>query len=393
MSAFRNSIDNIPVLSTHEHHLPFNQVENLTLDEIFAHSLVSPFTGVDCSDRGAFLHRYAAKSSFVWLEKALDHVFGIGHLTESNWDAVSARTAEAFGDPSFHERLLREVCGYTRAILDAYWDPGSDNGRPDLYSGSFRIDTFLYGCNREFRDPTGTNINAQVQYGECSDLDEYLALVDRVLGEVKQRGCCAIKSGLAHTRALDYRPRKKEDAARIFGRPASDVSTDDLLLFGDFIFNAICDLAAKHGLVFQIHVGLSVRLPGSNPIGLIPMIERHRETRFALIHGGFPWLEETAALAHNYANISVDLSWLPMVSTTAAERLLSLLIETGAADRITWGGDTWFVIDSYAGLLAMRHILVNVLGSRLTSGYLTEERAKQIAEQVLHDNAKRLYGI
>jgi uncharacterized protein len=274
-----------------------------------------------------------------------------------------------------------------------YWDSGSDNGRPDLYSGAFRIDSLLCGCNREFRDTAGTNTNAQVRFGECADLEEYLALVNRVLGEMKARGCRAIKSGNAHVRTLDYQPRRREDAVRVFGRPASDVSRDDLLLFSDYIFDTVCDLAAQHGLVFQIHTGLSVRLPGSTPMNLIPMIERHRQTKFVLIHGGFPWLEETAALAHNYANVFVDLSWLPMVSTSAAERALTTLIEIGATNRVTWGGDTWFVIDSYAGLLAMRSILDTVLSAKLASGYLTEARAKRIAEQVLHANAEELYGV
>jgi len=81
-----------------------------------------------------------------------------------------------------------------------------------------------------------------------------------------------------------------------------------------------------------------------------------------------------------------------MVSTSAAERFLATLIDTGATNRITCGGDTWTVIDSYAGVLAMRHILDSVLTNRIASGYFSEEKARRIVDKVLHENAERLYG-
>jgi len=291
MSALREYIDSAPVFSTHEHHRPFSEVTGLTLDALFNQSLVAPFTGVDCSDRGRFLDVYQSKSSFVWLEKAINDIFGTESLKEESWDCISDTIVEATADTSSHERFFREKCGFSRVLLDAYWDSGSNNDRPDLYSSAFRIDTFLVSCNSEFRDSAGTNTNAQVVYGECANIDDYLVMIDRVLREKKEHGCRALKSGCAHIRSLNYQPRKKSDASSIFGRPAGDVSKDDLNVFGDFVYDVICDFAAQHGLPFQNHVGLSVRLPGSRPMGLIPMIERHPQTTFVFLHAASPgWM-------------------------------------------------------------------------------------------------------
>ena len=334
----------------------------------------------------------AGNSYFVWYEKALDALFHFGgEITEQNWDAISAQMAEAFIKPSFHEDVFKEKCRYERAITDSYWEPGSDLGRPDLYAPAFRINSFLYGGSMDASDHNGNN--AQALYGECGSLDEYLAMIDRVIGEKKAAGCVCLKSALAYDRSLDFKPRSKRTAERVFGKPLSNVAPDELVAFGDFIFDHICGLAAKHGLPLQNHTGLG-KLSGSNPMNLIPMIEKHLGTKFVLFHGGYPWVEEIAALSHNYANVYVDLCWLPVVCTSACERALHSLIEAARdGSRVTWGGDCWLVTESYAGSLAMRHVLGKVLSEKLADGYLTERRAQRLAERILSDNAKELYPL
>ena len=100
-------------------------------------------------------------------------------------------------------------------------------------------------------------------------------------------------------------------------------------------------------------------------MNLVPMIEKHPETKFVLFHGGYPWVEEVAALAHNYSNVYADICWLPAICTSAAERLLHSLIEAARdASTITWGGDCWLVTESYAHTLAARHVIKKVLSER-----------------------------
>ena len=389
MKSLHEHIDSLPILSTHEHHR-YPYPPGGGLEYLFENSYLNWHRGP--SDRRAFLDLMSANSYFVWYEKALDDLFGFGgEITEANWDAISEKIDAALADPDFHDDVFANKCRYTRAIQDSYWDPGSDNGRPDLYAPAFRVNSFLYGSHAEYRDDNGNN--AQALYGRCESLDEYLAMIDRVIAEKKASGCVCLKSALAYDRSLDFRPQSKRAAERVFGRPPSDVAPEQLKAFGDFIFDYICGLAAKHDLPLQNHTGLG-KLAGSNPMNLIPMIEKHPETRFVLFHCGYPWIEEVSALSHNYPNVYIDLCWLPIICTSAAERALHSLIEAARdSSRVTWGGDCWLVTESYGGSLAMRHVLAKVLSEKVADGYLSEARARRLAERILSENAKELYGI
>ena len=81
---------------------------------------------------------------------------------------------------------------------------------------------------------------------------------------------------------------------------------------------------------------------GSNPMYLVPLIEKHPGTKFVLFHGGYPWTREIGGLLHNYPNVYADLVWLPLISPTAAVQALHEWIETAVtSEKITWGGDCW----------------------------------------------------
>jgi len=396
MKSLQDYIDSLPIVSTHEHHYyPYPPAEGKHgLEYLFGHSYVrwseTPLSRK--SDRAKFLDLMGANSYFVWYEKALDDLFGFGgEITVKNWDAVCEKIDAALATPGFHEDVFANRCRYTHAILDAYWAPGSDNNRPDLYAPAFRVNSFLFGNCIESRDHNGNN--AQALYGRGDSLDEYMAMIDRVIAEKKAAGCVCLKSALAYDRALDFKPVSKRAAERVFGKPPANVAPDELKAFGNFIFDHVCGLAAKHELPIQNHTGLG-KLGGSNPMNLIPMIEKHPETKFVLFHGGYPWVEEIAALSHNYANVYADLCWLPVICTSAAEHALHSLIEAARdSSRVTWGGDCWFVTESYAGSLAMRHILKKVLSEKVAEGYLTEGRARRLAERILSENAKELYKL
>ena len=394
MLSFSDCIDNLPIISTHEHHTPFPTDECCSLETIFANSYVG-WCGVKLNkkeDRRRFLELICGNSYFVWYEKALNDIFHFGgEITVDNWDSISDMTCEAYKHAEFHTDIFINKCRFTRAILDAYTDPGFDNRRPDLYAPSFRINSFLYGNHIECSDHNGNN--AQKLYGECSDFDEYLVMIERVIAEMKDRGCVALKSALAYDRSLEFKPQSKQVAEKVFGKRPVSVTPEERKAFGDFIFDYICLLAAKYNLPLQNHTGLA-NLSGSNPMNLIPMIEKHGDTKFVLFHGGYPWTEEIAALSHNYGNVYADICWLPTICTSASERLLHSLIETARdTSRITWGGDSWFVTESYGQALAARYVVKNVLSEKISQGYMMEGRARMIAERIFTRNAEELYGL
>ena len=392
MQSLCDYIDSLPIISTHEHHQPFELKQPATLEFLFSSGYVGWMISQPNTpeQRESFLELISGNSYFVWYEKALNDLFDFGgEITKENWDVVSAQCSSALANPGFHEWIFKEKCRYLRAIIDTYWQPGSDNNRPDLYSPTLRVNCWLYGSNTQLRDHNGNN--AQVIYGKCQDLDEYLAKLESTIAEAKKKGAVALKSALAYDRPLLFKPRSKEEVAKIFGK--QELTDEELAVFGDFIYDEICRLAAKYELPFQNHVGLG-KLPGTNPMNLVPMIEKHPETKFVLFHMGYPWIDEVIALSHNYENVYPDLCWLPSISTIAGVRAVHTLIETARdSSRVCWGGDSWLVTESYAASLAVRWTLKKVLCEKVEYGYLTEARARNFAERILYKNAATLYGI
>jgi len=59
---------------------------------------------------------------------------------------------EAHQERDCHIEMLRTWCGYARIIEDAYWDPGSDDGHPDLFTPTFRVNSFLFGYSPDVVD-------------------------------------------------------------------------------------------------------------------------------------------------------------------------------------------------------------------------------------------------
>jgi len=400
MGSLRQEIDShiagLPIVDTHEHTRPFPPETPPTLEYVLSLSYAGCNTGcgfyADKSRRAEFIETLSCNSFFVWLERGIDALFDIGgRLTPSNWDEVSEKMRAALEKKEFHDMVFREKCRFKVALLDTWWEPYGDNGRRDLFAPMFRTDHFLFSPNAETSDHGGHN--AQRLHGKCADFDEYLSKIEELIGSAKSNGFVCLKSSAAYARSLRYEPRDKLSASRLFGKKTSEMSPDDLLLFGDYIYDYICALAAKHGLPFQNHTGLA-KLSGSNPMNLIPMIERHPDTKFVLLHSGYPWVEEMASLTHMYGNVYADICWLPAICTSTAERALHSLIETSRdIKRITWGGDCHTLVESYGFLLAMRQTLGNVLEQKVSSGYLDMPRARRLAERIMHVNAEELYGV
>ena len=118
-------------------------------------------------------------------------------------------------------------------------------------------------------------------------------------------GAAVLKGALAYDRTLDFGLASRKQAERAF---QADPEPGDVKAFQDYIFDWICTVAAELNIPIQIHTGLA-GMKGSNAMQLHPMISRHPKTKFLLMHGGYPWLDDVLGLAHTYPNVWVDLSW------------------------------------------------------------------------------------
>jgi uncharacterized protein len=417
---FYRLIETLPVVSSHEHHFPDEFHQGLTLERLFENSylftmaesggkaslssrdFLKPVRGqkrifsipVDDPDkRGEFLEYSRYNSYFVWLQKSLQHIYQIdGDLSSENWDLISCTMAERHANGQVHLEILQKVAGYRRIVLDPFWEYGSHNGHPELFSPTMRTDMFVTSFHPDALDHDGNSPFLCYTNAPTSNFDDYLDFLENLFTGWRNAGAVAMKSASAYDRSLNYEESDRLTAKRVFFREPKEVSLTERKAYEDFMFNWFCELCARLGVPFQVHTGLG-KLSGSRPIFLEPVILRHPQIHFVLFHAGYPWYDEMAGLLHNHSNISVDMVWVPLISTTGAALALHEFIEVAqSGDLIGWGGDAFTSEEAFGALLAWRHVVAKVLSEKVDDGYLSLVTAEKQAHKLVYANVAKRYG-
>lgn len=379
------------IINSHSHHLQDKEHQMLSLENILTNSYVSwcdkPIPSAESKDEiSLFLNAVRNRSYFVWLEKALMELYNIDtNLNADTWSVYDQAIRKAHEDKNWHLEILHNKCNYEAIFLDAFWKPGDDNEHPDLFKPSYRVNSIFYGYNRKARDHNDNNFQV-LENQSITDINEYVDLIDKVIRDKREAGCKVLKCALAYDRSLNFALARKENAQKAM---KDNPDEDDIRAFQNYVFDKICEIAAELSMPVQIHTGLGL-MAGSNAMQLQPLISRNPETTFWLMHGSYPWISDIAGLSHAYPNVWADLAWLPLISPTAAQRLMHELIDVCNADRVVWGCDTWTSEESYGARLAFLEILSQVLYERIEKGMMRECDAIQYAKAIMHDNAARI---
>jgi predicted TIM-barrel fold metal-dependent hydrolase len=164
------------------------------------------------------------------------------------------------------------------------------------------------------------------------------------------------------------------------------------------MFNRILSLCEKYDLPIQIHTGIQTFngnwLANANPLLLTSTIMRFPKVKFVLLHSGYPYGGEIAALAKMFTNVYVDMTWTPLISPSYAVRYLQEYIETVPQNKImAFGGDCNTVEGTYSASILARDVVVQALVPMVRNGYLSEEEAIVLARKILRENAIKIYKL
>jgi hypothetical protein len=411
-------LNSMPAVSTHSHHLPDDFHKDLTLDRIFESSYLAilaglaegdkletrdyvnlktrsiSFPGKDTNRRADFLSQVRYNSYFVWLEKALQKIYGFEeNISPENWDNISSRIKARHTDESEHLKILRDVAGFRRVIQDSYWNYAYNLGHPELFSTELRTDMFIHCYHPDILDHDGNNPFHCYPQAPTGSHREYLDFLEDLFTKWRDQGAVTMKSASAYDRTLQYDDPDHDLAEKIFLRSPSKVSPAEHKAYGDFMFHWFCQLCIRLKVPFQIHTGLA-KLSGSRPVLLEPIIDQYPEIKFILLHVGYPWYSDSAGLAHNFCNTYLDMTWVPITSTYGAVQALSEFIEVAhSSNRIAWGDDAFSSEESYGALLAWRHVVAKVLTEKVEDGYFNLKQAETYATRLMYKNAMETYGL
>ncbi len=323
---------------------------------------------------------------------AARELYDIREITRETVEPLSTRVQEA-NKPGLYRWVLKEKSGIDLSIIDL----GTTDVDREFFAPMMRMDEFIGVANRGGLDGLERQTNVAIH-----SLDDLLRALDVAFDRAVEGKAVGIKSGLAYSRILRYDKVPKADAERLFVRLFAGlghgISWSEAKPLQDFLMHEVVRRCIEHGLPMQIHTGLQEGnaniISNANPVHLANLFLEYREASFDIFHGGYPYCRELAALAKNFPNVYVDMSWLNAISPGVARRMLDEWIETVPANKIfAFGGDYIFVEGVYGHARLARDVVARVLADKVEDGYLTEDEALELAIRLLRTNPARLYNL
>ena len=111
-----------------------------------------------------------------------------------------------------------------------------------------------------------------------------------------------------------------------------------------------------------------------------------------LIHAGYPWVQEAAAVAAALANVYVDLSVSPLFAAPGLVRLFESVLEFAPTGKLFYGSDGSMPETFWYSARRARRALERVLSDFVADDVLTVSAAERVGAAVLGGNARELYG-
>ena len=238
-------------------------------------------------------------------------------------------------------------------------------------------------------------------------LDEYLRkVVSATLERHRQGGAIAEKFEAAYLRSLDFGDTERSDATTIYTLARkSTPSNAEYKKLQDYLFRYIAAECGRLGMAVHIHVeagaGSYFSVAGINPMLLEPVLNdpRLRKTNFVMVHGGWPFNEEAAALLEK-PNAYLDFSSQTLIHYPRdLARSIRVWLEH-VPEKVMFGTDAYPYIPemgweeaAWVASRTGRQALALALSDMMRDGEITRERAIELARMVLRENALRLYGL
>jgi hypothetical protein len=210
-------------------------------------------------------------------------------------------------------------------------------------------------------------------------------------------GAIAFKSVIAYRTGLDVAPVSEAEARRNF-EASRDAPMHEQKAFRDFLLCHTMDVARERGLWIHIHVAVGdpdIVYQRANPAQLYPLLhsERFRANRVVLVHGGWPWVGEAAAMVAILPNVYLDVSEGAIFGMPNIRQRIYEALEACPYSKILYGADgalpeaLWIVARRYKAVLG------RVLEELVGEGFCSMREAYDVGTAILSGNAERLYEL
>lgn len=371
----------IPAIDTHCH--PFPPDQDVVSSQHLLNAVCVTLVGdAPPENKSALLARMVVKD--------LARLLGC----DPTWEAaVAARNAAVAEGIANYHRLLFSDANIAMLLID----PGFPLAPTTIPTEQFAVVMpcpVLEGYRIErfapYESPRGD--------GYRSFADFHDAFVDRLQTEARKPQTRFLKTVIAYYTGLAIEKVSVDDARRAWDEHASRGDAAEKTL-RDYLFWVTALTAREHGLPFQVHTGHTSRMmPWTkvNPILLTPILNEPEmaEVSFVLVHGGYPYCTEAGYMTSAYPNVSLDLSLMIPWASIGAARCIAETLEFAPTAKVMYGSDGIYVPELYwLSAHIARRALARVLGQLIDDDVLDRDQAKEVAHDILHRNAERIYGV
>ena len=318
--------------------------------------------------------------------------YGIEDITEQSLvDAHERHSARNFRGERL--RLLRDVARLDHAQIDLFdWETTPDHIDAGFFFYDLSARTFANG-ELQFED-LERELGASVV-----DLRGLLLAIEHLF---ERRGpmAIAVKTQHAYDRTLAWSTRTDTEAATALELIRSGNSSQAArLCIGDWCLDHVVRIASIYKLPIKIHTGYLARNSymqiHNTRVGLLcPLLARHPEARFVLMHIASGHEHELLAIAKHYPNVYVDLCWAWSINPRTTGRFVCDYLHQVPTNRLfAFGGDTFTPTAAIAYAYQAREGLLRALTSEVKDHTLSESEAISIAGRFMRENQHEAFDL
>lgn len=235
-------------------------------------------------------------------------------------------------------------------------------------------------------------------------LEEWLDIIDHYFATYGPKAV-AVKCQIAYSRSLDFAPVSKPRASGLFARHVSapgaghPLGSEDFKALQDFLFRYCVEKSGECGLPVKLHTGI---LEGSgfmqlarirdNAADLCRLLQDFPDTRFVLMHIGYPYQHEFIAVAKHYPNAAIDMCWAWIINPAAGVRFLKEFLMAAPTNKIfTFGGDYVAVEPIYGHALIARRGIALAISQLVAEGWIAHEETRELIHGIMRGNALEFF--
>ncbi len=375
---------------------------DLLLDPYFSGNLMG--NGIDpqelsnlhaaeaCKALMELLKDFRLKGTWQSLRLGIDLAYGydLQEFDPEKHQQTDQQVGENYSDMFGWYRKLMKKAGLANLIRPVqpeffYGNFQSDTAQEELSFTStlMRIDPFLdfWTEQNERRDQLAVQVGI-----DPANATMWRTFLEKIFETASEHRCIGIKQLQAYFRSLDFEPVKDADVTF-----RGDLSKKEVKKFQDWVVHACCNLANQNKWPHQVHVGTHNH-PESNPLPLEKIARMYPGQKIVMLHC-WPYIDEAGYLAQGYPNVYMDTCWQPILNPGFLRRSLDTWLGYVPLSKITMSNDSTSVEMAAGASMITRKVLVDKLTALRSDAELHEHEVREMAAQLLHNNAVNLYGI